>query len=77
MPIGIAVGVGVLVSGPLIGSSMNPAGSFGPILLYSFWNTSWIYLLGPLIASAIVGIVYKFLFMSKHSQSKHQTIGVL
>lgn len=66
LPIGIAVSVGVIMSGPLIGASMNPAGAFGMILLKSFWESAWIYIPGPIIASLIVGIVYKLVFMSRN-----------
>lgn len=65
LPIGIAVSVGVVASGPLIGSGMNPAGCFGSMILFNLWGNFWIYLLGPLVAASIVGIIYKFVFMTR------------
>jgi len=65
LPIGIAVGVGIVVAAPLIGGSMNPAGAFGMILLNNAWEKSWIYLAGPPCAAIVVGLFYKFVFMSR------------
>jgi len=68
LPIGIALGVGIAIAAPIIGSSMNPAGTFGPMLLYNTWTNAWIYLIGPLVAAFVISVVYKLIFTTrKHS----------
>ncbi len=45
--VGLAVGVCVLVAGPLTGASMNPARSFGPALVGRTWALHWLYWAAP------------------------------
>jgi aquaporin Z len=53
----IAVGATIvlcgLIAGPITGASMNPARSFGPDLVSLDLRTYWIYLLGPMLGSAL------------------------
>ncbi|KAG9151093.1 hypothetical protein Leryth_002676 [Lithospermum erythrorhizon] len=53
--IGGAIGLGVLISGPVSGGSMNPARSLGPAIISWNFEYIWIYIVAP-IAGGIVGI---------------------
>ncbi|CAI9771005.1 unnamed protein product [Fraxinus pennsylvanica] len=54
--VGVAIGLGVLISGPVSGGSMNPARSLGPALVsWKFDDHLWIYLVAPTIG-AIAGV---------------------
>ncbi len=54
-----ALGVGGYIalaglwSAPVSGTSMNPARSFGPVLVSGDWSAYWVYVLGPLAGAAI------------------------
>lgn len=45
--LGLTVGLGALVTGPLTGGSFNPARSFGPALMNGVWRTHWLYWVAP------------------------------
>ncbi len=51
--VGSTVGLESMFAGPISGASMNPARSLGPAIVSSNLNTLWIYILAPLIGSAI------------------------
>lgn len=61
IPVGLAVGFGVLVGGPLTGGSMNPARSLGPLLAGGAWAGHWIYWAAPVTAMLVAVRVYEFL----------------
>lgn len=61
IPVGLAVGLGVLVGGPLSGGSMNPARSLGPALAGGEWTAHWIYWVAPLTAMLAAVRVYDLL----------------
>lgn len=48
LAVGLAVGLCVLVAGPLTGASMNPARSFGPALIGGGWAMHWMYWAAPI-----------------------------
>ncbi|KAI9004669.1 aquaporin-like protein [Gaertneriomyces semiglobifer] len=64
IPIGFSIVVGVLLAGNLTGGSMNPARSLGPAVVSGTWTKQWVYWVGPLLASIVVGSLYKLLFLS-------------
>lgn len=43
---------------PHTGASLNPARSFGPALYYNSWSDHWVYWVGPILASLVVGFFY-------------------
>ena len=47
--IGITVGAGALVTGPLTGGSFNPARSFGPAVIGGIWTVHWLYWIAPIL----------------------------
>jgi len=52
-----ALGVGGYIAlaglwaAPVSGTSMNPARSFGPVLLSGHWSDYWVYVIGPLLGA--------------------------
>jgi len=61
IPVGLAVGFGVLVGGPLTGPSMNPARSLGPAVVGGVWDDHWIYWAAPVTAMLAAVRVYEYL----------------
>jgi MIP family channel proteins len=57
---GGALGLGVMVLGPLTGGSFNPARWFGPALVGNHFTDAWAYILGPLVGGLLAAAVYKF-----------------
>lgn len=56
--IGLTVAVDILVGGPLTGAAMNPARVFGPALAAGFWESHWIYWIGPAIGASLAAYIY-------------------
>ena len=60
--IGCALGLAVMVFGPLTGASLNPARAFGPALVASefggFDDFVIVYVLGPIVGALIAGLLY-------------------
>ncbi|XP_034844934.1 aquaporin-8 [Mirounga leonina] len=57
--IGFAVTVDILAGGAVSGACMNPARAFGPAVVANHWDFHWIYWLGPLLASLLVGVLIR------------------
>ncbi len=68
LTIGGALGLGVMVIGPLTGGGFNPARSFGPALVSGEFGSAGDFLLAYVLAPAVGGllaaIVYSTLFMA-------------
>ncbi|XP_036135662.1 aquaporin-8 [Molossus molossus] len=58
--IGFSVTAGILAGGAVSGACMNPARAFGPAVVANRWDFHWIYWLGPLLASLLVGALIRF-----------------
>ena len=64
--IGLAVGAGILLIGPLTGGSLNPARTFGPLLASSVfdgdtnWGDLWLYVVGPVVGGGLAALAYVF-----------------
>ncbi|XP_055815153.1 probable aquaporin NIP7-1 [Solanum dulcamara] len=78
--VGVAIGLAVLISGPVSGGSMNPARSLGPAIVAWKFGNLWIYVVAPIIG-AIAGVVfYRFLRLQgwsckpKSTPTTHQHI---
>ncbi len=59
--IGLAVGVDILMGGPLTGAAMNPARTLGTALFAgdsAVWAQHWVYWVGPVAGAVIAGLVY-------------------
>jgi aquaporin Z len=57
---GGALGLGVMVLGPLTGGSFNPARWFGPALVGNHFADAWVYIFAPLVGGLLAAGVYKF-----------------
>jgi MIP family channel proteins len=57
--IGGALGVGVLIFGPVTGASFNPARWFGPALVSGSFTDFWLYILGPIAGAAGAALLYR------------------
>jgi glycerol uptake facilitator protein len=57
---GGALGLGVMVLGPLTGGSFNPARWFGPALVGNHFSDAWAYIFGPLVGAGLAVVVYRF-----------------
>lgn len=51
--LGLVVGVGAYLTGPLTGGSFNPARSFAPALASGVWDAHWLYWLAPIAGFAL------------------------
>lgn len=60
-PIGLVVGIEVMLMGPVAGAAMNPARAFGPTVFLGDWRFYWIYALGPMLGILAAGWVWRFL----------------
>src|ERR671911_949761 len=62
--IGLAVAAAILVTGPLSGGSLNPARTFGPLVVSTigggdtFWGDLPAYVIGPLIGGLVAAVSY-------------------
>src|SRR3954447_15324830 len=59
--IGGVVLLDILVGGGVSGASMNPARSFGPALASGTWDHFWIWVVGPIVGTAIGATAYQLI----------------
>ena len=57
--IGGALGVGVLIFGPVTGASFDPARWFGPALVSGDFTDAWLYILGPILGALAAAALYR------------------
>ena len=65
LAIGGAVALNVLWAGPISGASMNPARSFGPVLVSGVWTAHWIYWVGPIVGASLGALAYELVRRSE------------
>jgi MIP family channel proteins len=63
LAIGFAILVAHLVLIPLTGSGINPARTFGPMIVFGRYDDWWIYYAGPLLGAGIAGLLYYVLYL--------------
>jgi MIP family channel proteins len=61
LAIGGALGMLVMVLGPLTGGSFNPARWFGPALVGNHFTDALAYIIGPIVGAVLAAAVYKFI----------------
>src|SRR3954447_12531362 len=61
LAVGGALGMLVMVLGPLTGGSFNPARWFGPALVGNHFTDALAYIIGPVVGGLLAGGVYKFI----------------
>lgn len=64
IPIGFAVAVGVYAIGPISGGSLNPARSFGPAVVGSYWADHYVYWVGPIFGAVLASAIYRLILAS-------------
>jgi MIP family channel proteins len=60
LAIGGTILLDAMFGGPISGASMNPARSLAPALISGNLHALWIYLLAPVIGTALGGLAYQF-----------------
>lgn len=68
--IGLVLTVSVLVIGPITGSSINPARTFGPALVENVWSDAWVYYVGPFLGGALAAVLYTLLYLPRRTSSE-------
>jgi aquaporin NIP len=58
--IGGTIGLDAMFGGPISGASMNPARSAGPAIVSGDLHALWLYLVAPLLGTAVGAFVYQF-----------------
>jgi len=58
--IGGTIGLDAMFGGPISGASMNPMRSLGPGIVAGDLHAIWVYLLAPLVGTAVGGLAYQF-----------------
>ena len=58
LAIGFALGVGVLIGGPVSGGSMNPARTLGPMIMSGNFTSVWVYLVAPTVGAIAAAFLY-------------------
>jgi glycerol uptake facilitator protein len=79
--IGLAVAAAILLIGPLTGSSLNPARTFGPLLVTTIGggDTDWgdlpLYIIGPVAGGVIAAFVYDIVARPRAVEAAPTPIG--
>ena len=68
--IGLTVAFDILAAGKITGASMNPARSFGPALVYQFWDMHWMYWAGPIAGGVLAALLYQHLLLKEDVPKK-------
>ncbi|XP_077243394.1 putative aquaporin NIP7-1 [Tasmannia lanceolata] len=59
--VGAAIALGVLITGPVSGGSLNPARSLGPAIISWKFDDIWVYLLAPTIGAVSGALLFRLL----------------
>ncbi|PRQ38792.1 putative major intrinsic protein [Rosa chinensis] len=59
--VGIAIGLAVLITGPVSGGSLNPARSLGPAIVSWNFKDIWIYICAPTIGAVAGALLFQVL----------------
>ena len=62
--IGGALGMGVMIFGPITGAGFNPARSFGPAIVSGTWDDFFVvYVIGPILGALVASFLYFYVFI--------------
>jgi aquaporin-4 len=62
--IGGALGMGVMIFGPLTGAGFNPARTFGPAIVSGTWDDFFVtYVIGPILGALVASVLYFYVFI--------------
>ncbi|CAN8269926.1 unnamed protein product [Cochlearia groenlandica] len=59
--IGTVIALGVLITGPVSGGSMNPARSLGPAIVAWDFEDLWVYMIAPMIGALVGVLLYRLI----------------
>jgi glycerol uptake facilitator protein len=74
--IGLAVTAAIMTVGPLTGGSLNPARTFGPLLVAAifggptFWGDIGAYIAGPLIGGVVAAVAYDLIALPRRAEAE-------
>lgn len=60
LAIGFALGVGVLIAGPVTGGAVNPARALGPMIVAGKFTSFWVYLLAPVVGGIVAAVIHNW-----------------
>jgi MIP family channel proteins len=67
--IGLAVTFDILAAGKVTGASMNPARSFGPAIVHSYFTSQWwCYWVAPIAGAVVAALLYEHLLLDKDEE---------
>jgi glycerol uptake facilitator-like aquaporin len=68
----MSLGLGVLATGPISNACLNPARALGAAAFAHeyVWNDFWVWMVGPIIASIVVALLYGLVFQAAYDKSK-------
>ena len=67
--IGLTVAFDILAAGPITGASMNPARSFGPALVYGYFDWHWCYWIAPVAGAVVAAQLYHNLLLEPEKRA--------
>jgi len=73
LTIGFSVTLCHLFAIKYTGSSMNPARSFGPAVIFNKWKNHWVYWCGPMLGGVVGGLLYDFVLAHDASLDKFKS----
>ena len=59
LAIGLSITTCHLFAIPLTGSSMNPARTLGPSVIFNSWANHWVYWVGPILGGVTAALIYQ------------------
>jgi MIP family channel proteins len=77
LAIGFALGVGVLIGGPVSGGSVNPARTLGPMIMSGNFTSVWVYLVGPLVGAVLAAMTYHYFIFAAEPPAPEAETSVL
>lgn len=70
--VGAVIGLEAMFAGPITGASMNPARSLGPAVISGRLDSLWIYLIAPVVGTAVGVVCFK---LGRGSQENEERTG--
>ena len=68
LAIGFALGVGVLIAGPLTGGAVNPARAIGPMIVAGKFTSWWVYLVAPAVGGIVAAAICTWTLVMRRAE---------